>query len=157
MNAFIDNQIRSKHAGPCVGPRTANHLFAGNTFTVANPVAAGNGRVRHLDQKIVPPDELPVPTTLRLPGPPRRAPGKVFEIRAGTGDDAAEIQKQIDAAAAEKSGAVPIIHLPKGKWTLRRDGGFSCKKFPFSSSATARANTVPSSAGKVKAPVRASV
>jgi hypothetical protein len=121
-DTFIDNVIRSRasQTGPCIGAPNSSHLFAGNTFTVADPIEAGRGRIRHLDQNIVSPDEVPIPTTLRLPAPPRRAPGKVFEVRAGTGDDAAELQMQIDAAAAQAPGSNPVVHLPKGKYALRR-------------------------------------
>jgi hypothetical protein len=42
---------------------------------------------------------------------------KIFEVRSGSGDDAREIQKQIDAAAEDGFGAV---HLPKGKYTLKQ-------------------------------------
>lgn len=123
---MIDNLVRSA-AGqerPCVGPANGSHLFAGNTFTVANPLSKGRGRLRQLDSKIVAREDLPVPATVRLPGPPRKAAGKVFTVRAGTGDDAAELQRQIDAAAAESRGASPVVHLPKGKWVLRRTVNF---------------------------------
>ncbi len=125
----IDNVIRSRagQTGPCIEAPTGSHLFAGNTFTVAHPVAEGGGRVRHLDQKIVSPEAMPLPATLRLPGPPRRAQGKVFEVRAGTGDDAAELQRQIDAAAAEPAGSNPVVHLPKGKYALRNTVVFPAK------------------------------
>ncbi|MEO8352020.1 MAG: glycosyl hydrolase family 28-related protein, partial [Chthoniobacteraceae bacterium] len=126
---FIDNVIRSRagQAGPCIEAPTGSHLFAGNTFTVASPVAEGGGRVRHLDQKIVSRDAVPLPATLRLPGPPRRAPGKIFEVRSGTGDDAAELQRQIDDAAAEPAGSNPVVHLPKGKYALRNTVVFPAK------------------------------
>ena len=87
---------------------------------MADPLAPGKGRTRNLAQKIVDPATVPVPTTLRLPGPPSNKHRKVFEVRPGTGDDAKELQQQIDAAAREPAGANPVVHLPKGRFTLRR-------------------------------------
>jgi hypothetical protein len=118
---MIDNVVRSREeqAGPCIKAGSKNHFSAGNTFTVADPVSAGSGRAIHLGQKIVPAGAIPVPATLRLPGPPLNKHRQVFEARPGTGDDAKEIQQQINAAAAS-ADANPVVHLPKGKFALRQ-------------------------------------
>ena len=120
--SVIDNLIRSRegNAGPCISGGGGSHLLVGNTFTVADPVAEGRGRTMNLAQKIIDPDLVAVPTTIRLPGTPPNKRRKVFEARPGTGDDAKELQQQIDAAAAEAAGSNPVVHLPKGKFTLRR-------------------------------------
>jgi hypothetical protein len=120
--SVIGNLIRSRegNAGPCVSVGPGNHLLADNTFTVADPVGSGGGRTRHLAQRIVDAKAVPVPNTLRLPGPPPNKHRKVFDLRARTGDDARELQQQIDAAAAEPAGTNPVVHLPKGKFLLRR-------------------------------------
>lgn len=86
-----------------------------------------------LDQKLVKPEALPVPATVRLPGTPRNLKRKVFEVRKGTGNDAQELQAQIDAAAKElqaqidaaakvPNGVKPsvVVHLPKGIFQLDR-------------------------------------
>lgn len=119
---MIDNVVRSREGqtGPCVQAGSKNSFLAGNTFTVTNPVAAGSGRMLLAGQKIVSAGSLSVPATLRLPGPPPNKHRKVFEVRAGSADDAKELQKQIDTAANESAGANAIVHLPKGKFTLRK-------------------------------------
>ena len=118
---LIGNLVRSRegHTGPCIQAGPKNHFLAGNTFTVAGPVGTGGGRTVSLAQQIVEAGAVPTPATLRLPGTPPNKHRKVFEVRAGTGDDAQEIQQQIDAAAAEPAGSHPVVHLPKGKYTLR--------------------------------------
>jgi Pectate lyase superfamily protein len=123
--SVIDNVVRSRagNAGPCVSVGPGNHFLVGNTFTVAEPVATrggGPGRTRNIGQRIVDPKSIPVPERLKLPGPPPNRHRKMFEVRPGTGDDASELQRQIDAAAAEPAGANPVVHLPKGNFTLGR-------------------------------------
>jgi len=73
-----------------------------------------------IDEKLVAPNSLPVPTVVRLPGVPMNRHRKVFEVKSGTGDDAQEIQRRIDAAALEPAGSNPVIHLPKGDYQLKR-------------------------------------
>lgn len=120
--SMIDNLIRSRdgNAGPCISAPRANHLLVGNTFTVAPPLAEGGGRTLVLGQKIIDPSHVAVPTTLRLPGAPPNTHPKVFEVHPGTGDDANELQRQIDAAATQGSGPHPVVHLSKGKYLLHR-------------------------------------
>ncbi len=120
--SVIDNLIRSRegNAGPCISAGGSNHLLVGNTFTVADPVAPGGGRTVNLVQKIVDARDVAVPAKLRLPGTPPNKLRKIFEVRPGTGDEAKELQQRIDAAAAEPAGANPVVHLPKGKYTLLR-------------------------------------
>ncbi len=119
---LIDNLVRSASGkpGPCIQAGPKNYFLVGNTFTVNNPVSKGDGRITELAQRIVEAHSTPVPTTLRLPGPPPNKHRKIFEVRASTGDDAKEIQGQIDRAAAETAGANPVVHLPKGKFTLKQ-------------------------------------
>ncbi len=119
---MIDNVVRSREgqSGPCLLATSKNCFLVGNTFTVTNPVAAGSGRMLQVDQRIVSPRSVSVPSTLRLPGPPSNKHRKVFEVRARTGDDAKELQQQIDAAASEPAGGNPVVHLPKGKFALRK-------------------------------------
>ena len=118
---LIGNLVRSRegHTGPCIQTGPKNHFLAGNTFTVASPAGTGGGRTVCVGEKLVDAGTVPTPTTLRLPGTPPNKHRKVFEVRVGTGDDAKEIQLQIDAAAAEPAGSNPVVHLPKGKYTLR--------------------------------------
>lgn len=118
---MIDNIVRSRdgHVEPCVTAGPKNHLLVGNTFTITNPVSKGGGRTIQFAQKIVSAADLPVPATLRLPGPPPNNRRRVFEVRSGTGDDAAEIQLQI-TAAAESTSSNPVVHLPKGKFLLNK-------------------------------------
>jgi hypothetical protein len=117
---MIDNLVRSRegHSGPCIQAGSKNHFLVGNTFTVADPVRPGSGRLLQLAQSIVDPGAVPAPR-LRLPGVPPNKQRRVFEVRLDTGDDAAEIQRQIDAAAGAAADGNPIVHLPKGKYALR--------------------------------------
>ncbi len=120
VNVMLDNVIRSRTTiGPALNMTRANTMLVGNTFTVEQPVAT-SGRYFIADQKIVDPATLPVPTTLRLPGVPENRHRKVFEVRPDTGDDAKEIQQQIDAAAQEPDDTNPVIHIPGGAYRLSR-------------------------------------
>ena len=78
------------------------------------------GSFYKIDEKTVAPETLPVPTTVRLPGTPRNHQRKIFEVRLGTGDDAQELQAQIDAAAKEPVGSKPVVHVPKGNFALKQ-------------------------------------
>jgi hypothetical protein len=73
-----------------------------------------------LDQQILAPAKVAIPTTVRLPGTPTNRQRKIFEVRLGTGDDALELQTQLDAAAQEPAGSKPVVHLPKGTFSLQR-------------------------------------
>ncbi len=78
------------------------------------------GNFYALDQKTVAPETLPVPTDVKFPGTPKNSHRRIFEVRRGTGDDVAELQAQIDAAAKEPAGSKPVVHLPKGVFNLKR-------------------------------------
>lgn len=78
------------------------------------------GRYYALQQKITSPAFLPVPAEVRLPAAPRSHGRRVFEVRRATGDDAAELQTQINAAAREPAGSKPVVHLPRGNWQISR-------------------------------------
>lgn len=126
LDVLIDNVIRSRpgRTAPCVaGPDEkiflGNPFFVGNTYTVADPVVT-HTRTRHLAQRIVDAAAVPGPSTVRLPGPPPNRHRKIFEVKPGTSDDAAELQRLINAAAAEPAGSHPVVHLPKGRFTLGR-------------------------------------
>jgi hypothetical protein len=73
-----------------------------------------------IDQKIASPEALPVPATVKLPATPKNRQRKIFEVRLGMGDDAKELQTQIDAAANELPGSKPVVHVPKGSLMLKR-------------------------------------
>jgi hypothetical protein len=73
-----------------------------------------------LDRKVIASAAAAAPATVRLPGTPKNAQRKIFEVRLGTGDDARELQTQIDAAAQEPAGSKPVVHLPKGTFSLQR-------------------------------------
>lgn len=121
---IIDNVIRSdRSTGPVVNivdPTCKNTVMIGNTFTVPDPVAnSSKHRLYTAQQTIVDAGQVPVPTTIPLPGVPRNHHRKIYEVATGTGDDAAEIQGKIDAAAQDDSFH-PVVHLPKGRYVLKR-------------------------------------
>jgi hypothetical protein len=117
--SIIGNTIRSRNgnSGSCVGFTAGNHLSVDNTFTIANPIAAG-GRTMSIGQRIVAPTAIAVPTDLQLPGTPAMKSRKIFEVQPSTGGDADEIQRKINAAANEPAGTNPIVHIPKGIYSL---------------------------------------
>jgi hypothetical protein len=121
VECMIDNVIRSRNGntGPCVKGGSKNCLLVGNTFTVPDAVTPGTGRMLQFAEKKVDAASLPVPTTLRLPGPLPNKRRKIFEVQVGSGDDTKEIQRQIDTAASEGEQGNAVVHLPKGKFSLR--------------------------------------
>ncbi|MGA2067072.1 MAG: glycosyl hydrolase family 28-related protein [Thermoguttaceae bacterium] len=78
------------------------------------------GQLYQIDQRIVAPETINVPVTVRLPATPKNRSRKIFEVRRGTGDDARELQGQILAAAKEPAGSRPVVHLSKGNYQLKR-------------------------------------
>ena len=72
-----------------------------------------------IDQHSVAPETLPVPATVILPGMLKNMHRALFEVRPGTGDDARELQAQLDAAAKLPAGSKPVVHVPKGHYSLR--------------------------------------
>ena len=78
------------------------------------------GDYYELDTKIVAPETLPVPATVTLPGVLKNRHRTIFEMHPGTGDDAGELQKQIDSAAKAPLGSKPVVHVPKGDFKLKR-------------------------------------
>ncbi len=78
------------------------------------------GSYEQLEQKFVAPEKLPAPAEVRLPATPPNRHRKIFEMRPGTGDDARELQAQINAAAKQPAGSKPVVHVPKGNFTLQR-------------------------------------
>lgn len=78
------------------------------------------GQCYAIDQQVVDPEKAPVPTEVWLPRTPTNNHRKVFEMKPGTGDDAKELQAQIDAAAKEPAGSNPVVHVPKGGFSLKQ-------------------------------------
>jgi hypothetical protein len=121
---MIDNVIRSAQStGPVVDIvdfQCKNTVMIGNTFTVQDPVR--NSRKHRLytaQERIVDTGQVPVPAVIPLPGVPRNHHRNIYEVATGTGDDAAEIQRKIDTAAKDGSFN-PVVHLPKGRYVLKR-------------------------------------
>ncbi len=78
------------------------------------------GKYYPLHDKIVPYDSIHIPEIIELPGTPPLVSRRIFEIRQDTPDDAEEIQINIDSAAALPPGSRPIVHIPKGKYSINR-------------------------------------
>jgi hypothetical protein len=73
-----------------------------------------------LQQKIVPYSSISNPEVIELPGTPPFVARRIFEIKKGTPDDASEIQSKIDSAAAQPAGTPPIVHIPKGTYSINK-------------------------------------
>jgi len=78
------------------------------------------GKYYSLQEKRVPYDSIASPEIIELPGTPPLVTRRIFEVRKGTPDDAAEIQSKIDSAAALPPGTRPIVHIPKGIYFLNK-------------------------------------
>ncbi|MBA3705443.1 MAG: T9SS type A sorting domain-containing protein [Bacteroidetes bacterium] len=117
--SLIGNVIRNRsgNSGPCISA-PGNRLTVDNTFTVSNPLGTG-GRNFVIKQSIVNSSTIPVPSILQLPGTPQNKNRKIFEVNLGTGNDASEIQQKINAAANEPVGTNPIVHIPKGNFSIK--------------------------------------
>jgi hypothetical protein len=86
-------------------------------------IAGGNetwGKYYSLLEKKVPYSSIPTPEIIELPGTPPLVPRRIFEVRKGTPDDAEEIQMKIDSAASLPPGTRPIVHIPKGVYSINR-------------------------------------
>ena len=119
--SVVGNLVRSRegNSGPCLSIKSGNHFLTDNTYTVTNPLPSGVGRIHNFAQKVLDPETIPVPTSVKLPGPPVKKQRKVFEVRQNTGSDSQEIQYQINLAAKETAGSRPVVHIPKGKFDLK--------------------------------------
>lgn len=117
---LLGNAIRSRegNAGPAVRLEAGSALLAENVYTVREPVSRAGPAIRRLGERVVGASDLPLPE-LTLPAAPANRRRKVFDVRPGTGDDAAEIQRRIDEAVAEPRGSNPVVHLPAGKYALK--------------------------------------
>ncbi|OPZ81594.1 MAG: hypothetical protein BWY76_02977 [bacterium ADurb.Bin429] len=74
-----------------------------------------------LDKQVTMLEKTPVPTMVGLPATPKNRHRKIIEVRINPKDDAsAVLQAQINAAAQESAGSKPVVHIPKGKYTLNR-------------------------------------
>lgn len=114
-----DNTIRSARgaAGPVVRWNVgggADVVSIGNTFTTADAVAV-NGRLVSIDDRVVSRDDVPVAEPVLPATPPSRS-RPVIEA-AAPGARTIDVQKAIDAAAAQK-GRRPIVHVPYGTYDI---------------------------------------
>src|SRR5581483_201630 len=121
---LFDNQIRSAPdaSGPAVEINTdaagCDLISVGNTYTVSNPIsnATKQPRTWQQDDQIVPYGQidgsLPV-----MPGPLPNLGRQVFEVPVNSGSDA--IQQAVNQAAL-LAGQRPVVHLPKGSYSLAR-------------------------------------
>jgi formylglycine-generating enzyme required for sulfatase activity len=122
---IVDNLVRSApgYRGPAAVLASADQVLDGNAYTTPgaeHTVAWPPGlRTRGLGHRLLDRADVPDPVLALPPTPPRR-PRKVFEVRRGTGDDAAEIQARIDAASREPYGSRPVVHVPKGYYAILR-------------------------------------
>ncbi len=91
----------------------ADQTFVGNRYTATNAVAE-NGRFRRIAEHVVAPGAID-PSLPTLPPTPPHRERKVFEVPAGADADA--IQRAIDAAA-KVAGQRPVVHLPKGSYSI---------------------------------------
>jgi len=73
-----------------------------------------------LDNNIVDSSAIAVPDTVSLPGTPVNMHRQIFDVPTGTGDDALAIQSKIDSAAALPLGSKPVVHIPNGKFNIKR-------------------------------------
>lgn len=95
-----------------------DNLLVGNRLTSTAPVARG-GRTRDVGTTRHDAAELSTPSQIFLPPTPPRRSRPIFEVAAGTGDDAAAFQAAISAAVASPDPR-PVIHLAQGTWRLNR-------------------------------------
>ncbi len=78
------------------------------------------GKYYSLQEKQVPYSSIATPQIIELPGTPPLVNRRIFEVRKGTPDDATEIQMKIDSAASMPAGTRPIVHIPKGIYTINK-------------------------------------
>jgi hypothetical protein len=118
VDVMVDNVFASTHPFQFAG--RDNALLVGNTFTTAFPAIPQDDRYFIAQQKIVDVSSITVPSTIALPGAPQNKNRKIFEVAQNTSDDAAEIQKEIDAACKEAVGSNPVVHFSKGTYQFKR-------------------------------------
>jgi pectin methylesterase-like acyl-CoA thioesterase len=124
---LVDNVVKNRdgYDGAPVFLTANDQLLAGNTFTVANPTKVDTGswrgplRVREIGTQVVARTLVPAPDT-SIPDPPPNVHRTVIEVAPATGDDATEIQRAIDVAAAQAPGTRPVVHIPKGDYHPNR-------------------------------------
>ncbi len=119
---LVDNLVAgaSGYNGTQFNLTGRDNLLVGNRATSASPVARSNGpRVREISTRRYDLADAPTPARLYLPPAPPRRNRAVFEVAAGTGDDAAAFQTAIDAAVAS-SDPHPVVHLAKREWRINR-------------------------------------
>jgi len=78
------------------------------------------GKYYSLQEKKVQYDSIANPEIIELPGTPPLVSRSIFDVRKGTPDDATEIQKNIDSAAAIPYETRPIVHIPKGIYSINK-------------------------------------
>jgi hypothetical protein len=113
---FIHNTIRSLGAantGP-VAKFNSDVVSANNTFTISNPVSAGNDLITYND-KVVPTASL---RTLTVPTAPEIEPNikrKIYEVPVNAG---ADVIQDIINKASKSSGTQPVVHFPYGNFNI---------------------------------------
>ena len=78
------------------------------------------GKYYSLQEKRIPYSSITNPEVIELPATPPLVSRRIFEVRKGTPDDATEIQMKIDSAAAVPASTRPVIHIPKGIYTITK-------------------------------------
>jgi hypothetical protein len=112
---IVDNVLRIGGSTGGVCMTWGDQVLVGNTCTSGKSVEA-RGRYRRIDEKVVPPAEVPVVVPELPPTPPRRD-RPVIEVAAGADGDA--LQRAIDQAA-RLAGRRPVVHVPMGACRVRR-------------------------------------
>lgn len=112
---LLDNTFQTQKA-PVVRVRDdAGLVSAGNQFTVKSPVQAGASALI-LGDKVVSPRAIITPSLRYLETPEATRP-PVIVVPAGSGD--AKIQQAI-TQATKLRGKRPVIHLPAGRYNIKR-------------------------------------
>ncbi|HEY5914905.1 MAG TPA: glycosyl hydrolase family 28-related protein [Verrucomicrobiae bacterium] len=125
---LIDNTIVTETPGDSRRPiylAAGDQLLLGNRSNVKNPVDvtaadARKGRYRVIDTEFLEAASANRRPELKLPRTPAKRLRKVFEFRPGSGDDARTLQAEIDAACSEPRGSRPVVHIPRGTFSLNR-------------------------------------
>jgi hypothetical protein len=78
------------------------------------------GEYYSVQEKQVPYSSIPTPVVIELPETPPLVMRRIFEVQKGTSDDATEIQMKIDSAAAMSPGSRPVVHIPKGIYSIKK-------------------------------------
>ncbi len=125
---LLDNTVVS--SAPADGRRplhlaAGDQLLLGNRSNVRQAVDTSEadkrkGRYRIIDTALLNRAEDLRPTKLNLPRTPAKRSRRIFEFRTGTGDDTAELQAKINAACTEAAGTRPVVHIPRGSFSMNR-------------------------------------